>query len=148
MNTNDERIEKQTRALVTHMNDFQKASYLSKKGQSVIFNKHKQPDGEFSSGLRDELREARIAFAKEWGVNGWRNLQFVKEFIVEAQRPTEGEINDMQKQYRETGDDMRHGLQKQLSGEAEYTDQTTSDFRTRLNENAEKNRKRHKPGLS
>jgi|GEM_PF-3322903 len=88
-------IEKQTKQLVAHMNDYHKATQLKKRGEAAIFEKHKQADGQFGEGLKDDLTQYRKNFAQEWGMNGWRNTQFVKQQAEEAQRPTETEVEKM-----------------------------------------------------
>lgn len=88
-------IEKQTKELVAHMNDYQKATQLKKRGEAAIFNKHKQADGQFGEGLKDDLTQYRKNFAQEWGINGWRNTQFVKQQAEAAQRPTDTQIDEM-----------------------------------------------------
>lgn len=88
-------VEKQTKDLVSHMNDYQKASQLKQKGEAAIFDKHRLSDGQFADGLKDDLMKYRKAFSEEWGMGGWRNTQFVKKQIEEAQRPTENQIEDM-----------------------------------------------------
>lgn len=92
-------IEKQTKELVAHMNDFQSATQLQKKGEAAIFDKYRQADGKFGEGLKDELSQCRKNFAQEWGADGWRNTQFVKQQIEEAQRPTETQITQMHQQH-------------------------------------------------
>lgn len=95
---NNSIIEKQTKELAAHINDYQRAYQLKKKGEAAIFDKHKLPDGQFGAGLRDDLIAYRKNFAQEWGYKGWRNEQFVKKQMEEAMRPTEEQVNDMHEQ--------------------------------------------------
>src|SRR5215217_1035848 len=88
-------IEQQTKKLVAHMNDYQNAAQLQQKGEAAIFNKHRLPGGGFADGLNKDLAKYRKGFAEEWGVEGWRNEQFVKQQIAEAQRPTDEQTEDM-----------------------------------------------------
>lgn len=92
---NNNKVEKQTKELVAHMNDYLAASQLQKKGEAAIFDKHRLPEGQFAPGLNEELAKYRKNFADEWGTEGWRNTRFVEKQIEMAQRPTEEEIDDM-----------------------------------------------------
>lgn len=94
-------IKKQTKDLYTHMNDYVNATYQKRKSEAAIFNKHRLPGGEYGSGLKDELSQYRQNFADEWGMNGLRNTQFVKQHFEEARVPTQEEINDMAEQQQE-----------------------------------------------
>ena len=96
---NDEKVEKQTKKLVDHMNEYMKASELQKKGTAAIFDKHRLPEGGFGSGLNNDLAEYRKKFAEEWGNDGWRNKQFVEKQMDEAQRPSEKEVEQMHQQH-------------------------------------------------
>lgn len=146
----NELIEKQKRALLAHMKDYQNASQLSKKSQAIIFDKHKLPNGEFGSGLRDELREARISFAKEWGINGSRNEHFVKKLVEEAQRPSESQVEDMHRKYLDSQQDIERGdAQVDDSARPENKSRTVTgaEFLKQLSENAQRHKKKHTPGM-
>lgn len=143
---NEELIEKQKRALLEHMKDYQNASQLSKKAQAIIFNKHKLPDGGYGPGLHDELKQARIGFAKEWGINGWRNEHFVKNMITEAQRPTETQVEEMHRQYREN---EGIGQRADATGqEQEARSSEAQEFLNQLDENSQKQKNKLRPGMS
>lgn len=134
----DHLYERQKRALVEHLRDYQSASRLSKKGQTMIFDKHRLPDGGYAPQLKEELKEARIAFAKEWGMNGWRNEHFIKNMIEEAQRPDEAAIKEMHRQYKDTVKDIEQQEQRPSSSER---------FRNHLNEQSLKQKDGHKPKM-
>lgn len=148
---NEGLIEKQKKALLAHMKDYQIASQLSKNTQTVIFNKHKLPEGGYGPGLHDELRQVRIAFAKEWGMNGWRNEHFVKCVIAEAQRPTEEQVDDMHRQYHADDSIGQKVLEQKADATSREQGARSADAREFLNhldETAQKQKNRLKPGMS
>jgi len=97
---NNQQVEKQAKKLFAHMKDYQQATQLKTKGEAAIFNKHRQADGKFSDGLNEELNAYRKTFAEEWGIDGWRNTQFVKQQIEEIQLPTQQQ-NEKVDEFRE-----------------------------------------------
>jgi len=111
-------INKQTKDLYRHMNDFVNATLLKKKGEAAIFDSHRQSNGEYSPGLKDDLASYRKNFANEWGQNGWRNKQFVKNQFDASRQPTEEEMSGMQESERQTQrenflNDLRDNTQQQ-----------------------------------
>ncbi len=92
-------VKKQTKDLFNHMNDFTKANELHKKGEAAIFNKHRIGAKEYGPGLREELDTYRKKHSDEWGAEGWRNEQFVKQNFEESRKPTDQEIDDIHKQH-------------------------------------------------
>ncbi|MBN8669398.1 MAG: hypothetical protein J0L80_01845 [Chitinophagales bacterium] len=118
-------IKKQTKELAAHINDYVNAYNLKKKDEAVIFNKHKLDDGTFSPDLRDELVKRRKDFAEEWGAYGWRNKEFVTHQFEQSRRPTEEEIEQMNKQHLQTNPETQaHGQR----------DQKRQDFKDELKE--------------
>lgn len=110
MNSNE--LKDQTKKLVAHMEDYRKSLQLHKKGEAAIFDKNRIDDKTFGPELGYELTEYRKKFQEEWGSEGWRNTQFVKQQIEDAQRPTEEQIEDMHRQHLINRDQQQFGEAK------------------------------------
>jgi hypothetical protein len=87
-------MEQHTKKLVNHMNDYQQAAQLQQKGEAALFNRHRLPGGGFTSGLKEDLAKYRKDFADEWGAEGWRNEQFVKQQIEDTQNQAQAKTQE------------------------------------------------------